>query len=44
MDPSDYINTVDTYKALTDLTFGSATLKAINSFSGMVQKIFDLFQ
>ena len=44
VDPSDYINTVDTYKALTDLTFGSKTLKAINSFSGMVQKIFDLFQ
>lgn len=43
VDILDYVNTVDTFKALTSDTFGSKTLNVINSFLGMIDKLTDLF-
>lgn len=43
MDLLDYVNTVDTFKALTGNTFGSKTLKMVNSIASMVKKLSDLF-
>lgn len=43
VDLLDYVNTVDTVKALTGNTFGSKTLKVINSIASMVDKLADLF-
>lgn len=43
MDLLDYVNTVDTFKALTGNTFGSKALKAVNSIVSMVDKLIDLF-
>ena len=40
----DYVNTVDTFKALTDQTFGSKALGAVNSILGTIRKIRDLFE
>ena len=42
IDLLDYLNTVDTFKALTDTTFGSKALKAVNSVAKMIHKLADL--
>lgn len=44
VDILDYVNTVDTFKALTDQTFGSEALDAANSVLSMVHKIIELFE
>ena len=44
VDILDYVNTVDTFKALTDQTFGSKALGAVNSILGTIRKIRDLFE
>ena len=43
IDILDYVNTVDTFKALTGKTFGSKALGAVNSIISMVDKLIDLF-
>ena len=43
IDILDYVNTVDTFKALTGKTYGSKALGAVNSIISMVDKLIDLF-
>lgn len=38
IDILDYVNTIDTYQALTNKTFGSGILGMVNSVAGMFQK------
>lgn len=43
VDVSDYINTIDTLKAVTGESFGSKFIKTIDSVIGMIQDIARLF-
>lgn len=40
----NYVNSVDAYKSLTELPYGSKVIKTINKVGEMVQKIMDCWR